>query len=105
MSVPVRPAHRADRLRRAWALIKAGKVKRLGGSRFRIAGTTQRVYDVDLSVDPPCYCLDMEYRGTAIKHNCKHTLAARLAGLDPALLGTIADWLDTETPAHASRER
>lgn len=88
--------HRADRLRRAWALIKAGSVERLGGTRFRVAGNDESSYDIDLSVSPPCYCADMWYRGRQIRDNCKHTLAARLAGLDPALLGTIADWIEAE---------
>jgi hypothetical protein len=38
----------------------------------------------------------MWYRGRQIRDNCKHTLAARLSGLDPALLGTIADWIEAE---------
>jgi hypothetical protein len=52
-------AYRADRLRRAWLLIKAGGVERRGGTRYRVAGNDESSYDVDLSVDPPCYCADM----------------------------------------------
>lgn len=84
-------AYRADRLRRAWLLIKSNGVERLGGTRYRVAGNDESSYDIDLSVDPPCYCADMMYRGRKIRDNCKHTLAARLSGLDPAILGAMAD--------------
>src|SRR5690242_4270925 len=92
---PVTSAHRADRLRRAWALVKSGRVERLGGGRFRVAGNVEECYYVDLAGDPPCTCMDVWYRERSIQGQCKHLLAARLAGLDPALLGVIADWIDT----------
>jgi hypothetical protein len=87
-------SHRSDRLRSAWLLVKAGGVERVGPTQFRVAGNVEKAYDVDLMGDPTCYCRDMEHRGEAIKNQCKHTLAARLAQLDESLLGTIAEWLD-----------
>lgn len=86
-------AHTAQRLRAAWALIRGKLVHVLPDGRVAVAGNVERYYIVDLSQDPPCHCRDMEYRGAAIRQNCKHTLAARLAKMDPALLGTIADWI------------
>jgi hypothetical protein len=71
-------------------------VQRLGGTQFRVAGNVEKVYHVDLSAEIPCYCLDMEYRAGEIRQQCKHVLASRLAQLDPALLGIIADWFTTE---------
>ena len=87
--------YRPDRLARAWQLVKSGRVERLGGGRFRIAGNVEPEYFVDLNGDPPCYCMDMEMRGRTI-HYCKHTLAARLAQLEPALLQVIADNIERQ---------
>jgi uncharacterized Zn finger protein len=86
-------AYRPDRLHRAWQLVTSGCVERLGGTQYRVAGNVEPDYYVDLMGDQPCTCRDMEYRGTAILHNCKHVLAARLAALDPALLQVIGDAL------------
>jgi len=59
---------------------------------------------VDLNGDPPCYCMDMEMRGRTI-HYCKHTLAARLAQLDPALLQVIADTIERQMQQEQEREQ
>jgi hypothetical protein len=88
-----RRAITASRLRAAWRLIKEKRVKVLSTGRVAVAGNVEPYYIVDLSQDPPCHCRDVEYRGAQIRQNCKHTLAARLAKMDPALLGTIADWI------------
>lgn len=101
-----RPAHRADRLRRAWALVKGGKVKPLGGTRFLVAGNVEEVYEVDLAQDPSCHCRDMENRSALIKGNCKHVLGARIASCkDEALLDTIAEWMDVEVKQQAATAR
>lgn len=91
-----RSGYRPDRLARAWQLVKSGRVQRLGGGRFMVAGNVEETYAVDLTVDPPCYCRDQEYRGGQIKQNCKHALAARLANLDPAVLAAIADSIERQ---------
>lgn len=93
------PAHDAGRLRRAWALVKSGRVERLGGTQFKIAGNDEPSYSVDLAVDPPCYCADMWYRGRKIRNNCKHTLAGRLALHDPALLLALIEMMTFEDDA------
>lgn len=85
--------YRPDRLHRAWQLVTNGCVERLGGTQYRVAGNVQPVYHVDLSAEIPCYCRDAEFRNTEIHGMCKHSLAARLAGLDPALLQVIGDAL------------
>jgi hypothetical protein len=83
-----------DRLRRAWALVQAGAVEQTGPRQFRVAGTVERAYDVDLDGDPICYCLDMDHRCYAKQAHCKHTLAARLAAKDPGLGALVAGWPD-----------
>jgi hypothetical protein len=75
--------------------VKSGRVERLGGGRFRIAGNVEPEYFVDLNGDPPCYCMDMSMRGRTI-HYCKHVLSARLAQLEPDLLQVIADNIERQ---------
>lgn len=87
------PGYRADRLRRAWQLVKSGRVERLGGTMYRVAGNVEPVYYVDLMGDQMCTCRDMEFRSAEIGQQCKHVLASRLAALDPALLQVIGDAL------------
>lgn len=91
-----RSGYRPDRLARAWQLVKSGRVERLGGGQFRVAGNDEPEYFVDLSVDPPCYCADQNYRGGSTNHQCKHSLAGRLAMLDPSLLQVIADNIERQ---------
>jgi uncharacterized Zn finger protein len=87
------PGYRPDRLRRAWQLVKSGRVKPLGGTRFVVAGNVEKVYHVDLAGDPMCYCRDQEYRSGQIKGFCKHVGAA------------ISEWIATqEREAQANRE-
>jgi hypothetical protein len=86
-------AYRADRLRRAWRLVKAGAVQPQGDGVFLVAGNVEEVYEVDLRQDPPCHCRDMEYRGGQIRDFCKHVGAARLACLDPSVLGAIGEYI------------
>lgn len=85
------PAHDPARLRRAWSLVKSGRVERVGPMQFKVAGNKERTYDVDLSVDPPCYCDDLWYRGRRIRNNCKHTLSARIANKEPAVLLSLIE--------------
>lgn len=101
-----RPAYKPDRLRRAWQLVKSGRVERLGGTQYRVAGNVEPVYYVDLASEQPCTCLDLHHRSDAIHGQCKHLLAARLASLDPALLQVIGDaLLAAEEVAHPKRHR
>ncbi len=99
------PSHRADRLRRAWQLVKAGKVERLDATHCRVAGNVEESYSVDLNGDPMCYCRDMEHRAGQIKGMCKHVLACRLAALDDGLLDTIAEWMTVESEQQAATAR
>ena len=105
------PAYRPDRLHRAWQLVKSGRVERMGGTQYRVAGNVEPDYYVDLMGDQPCTCRDMEYRGTQIHQRCKHVLASQLAALDPALLQVIGDQimkaerLAKEARALARRQR
>lgn len=87
-------AYSPDRLRRAWHLVRSGRVKQVGPRQFRVAGNVEPEYAVDLDEDPPCYCRDMEHRGGRIRQNCKHVLACRLALLDGGLLDVIAASLE-----------
>lgn len=88
--------YKPDRFARAVQLVLSGRVERLGGSQYRVAGNVEPTYDVDLTGDPMCYCRDMENRGVAIKYQCKHVLSARLAGLDPSLVQVLADRIERE---------
>lgn len=87
-------AYSPDRLRRAWQLVRSGRVQQVGQRQFRVAGNVEPEYAVDLDEDPPCYCRDMEHRGGKIRQNCKHVLSARLALLDAGLLNVIAESLE-----------
>jgi len=82
-----------ERLRRAWQLVKDGKVQGLGGSQYRVVGRVEPYYDVDLAEDPACYCLDMQYRGRMIHNQCKHVLACKLSQLDAGLLNAMSDMM------------
>jgi hypothetical protein len=90
MSAPTRPSHTPDRLRRAWRLVLDGKVARVGPTQFQVAGNQEPHYDVDLSVDPACYCADRQHRNTP----CKHELSARLAMHDTSLLLALVSMMD-----------
>lgn len=82
------PAHRPDRLRRAWSLVKAGLVVRESETQFRVAGNCQPEYVVDLAHEPPCSCEDKWFHEAA--HQCKHELAARMANQElPVLMSLI----------------
>ena len=85
-----------DRFARAVRLVLSGCVERLGNGHYRVAGNVEESYDVDVNGDPACYCRDMENRAGQIKGNCKHVLAARLAGLDPALVKVLAERIERE---------
>jgi hypothetical protein len=100
-----RPSHRVDRLRRAWQLVKAGHVERLGGTQYRVAGQVEEFYYIDTAAEIPCTCRDVEHRSKEIHGMCKHLLACRLAGLDPGLLDTIAEWMSRETEQQAATAR
>lgn len=86
-------AHDPGRFARAVALAKLpGGVTRMGPTQFRVVGQHEPEYFVDLSVDPACYCGDMQNRGAQIGYNCKHVLASRLAMKDPALDNSLMEF-------------
>lgn len=97
--------YRPDRLARAWQLVKSGRVERLGGSQFRVAGNTEPEYFVDLDAEQQCYCLDSFYRQRENNGFCKHVGAARLASLDPSLLQVIADNIERQMQQEQEREQ
>lgn len=88
------PAHRPDRLRRAWELVTSGRVERIGPRQYKVAGNVEPFYYVDLSAEIPCMCRDEENRGEKIHHQCKHRLAARLAAKETALLLSLIELME-----------
>jgi hypothetical protein len=86
-----------NRLCGAWLLFKTGRVERLGATQFKVTSDRSVNY-VDLSAEQTCYCRDMEFRGSAIDHQCKHTLAARIfATPDLALRQAIGVLVESVT--------
>lgn len=81
------PVYEPERFRKAWHLVKAGLVERVGPREFRVAGNEEPTYDVALDGDPPCYCLDAYYGGA---RRCKHFLAGAIVAHDPAFLSAVA---------------
>jgi hypothetical protein len=73
------------RLRRA----ATRAVRRLGPHQFRVAGTHQRGYDVNLDLDTPCDCMDAQFHG----RGCLHELAARLHDGDSKLIMALGQML------------
>lgn len=73
---------------RSLAITKTGP-----GRQYRVKGQDEPWYDVDLDVDPPCYCADQENRGKQIGGKCKHVLAALLQERHPALLQALGESL------------
>ena len=91
------PVHDPGRFARAVELaFQENGVTRLGPTQFRVVGQDEPEYFVDLSVDPPCYCGDMQNRATKIRNNCKHVLAARLAMKDPTLDNSLMEFAYTQ---------
>lgn len=64
-------------------------VRKLGPHQYRVAGTHQRYYDVNLDIDTPCDCEDARWHG----RGCLHELAARLHDGDVALIQALGDML------------
>lgn len=67
----------------------ARAVRRLGPHQFRVQGTHQRGYDVNLDLDTPCTCKDAEFHG----RGCLHELAARLHDGDAKLIMALGQML------------
>lgn len=74
-----------DRLRRG---IKRG-VAKLAENLYRVEGRHEDFYNVDLSAEYPCDCLDAQYHG----RGCLHELVARLHAGDAALIQSLGDML------------
>lgn len=87
-----KPTHEPARLRRAWALVKSGRVERLSETQCKVAGNEEPIYYVDLANDPPCTCLDMWHHATGWQ--CKHILSVRLALHDTSLLLSLIELMD-----------
>jgi hypothetical protein len=64
-------------------------VKKLGPHQYRVQGTEQPFYDVNLDLDTPCTCEDAFHHG----RGCLHELAARLHDGDAALIQGLGDML------------
>lgn len=95
IKVPARrvvAAHMPDYLRRAWALVKAGKVERMGPNQFRVCGNEEPEYFVDLTANVRCYCLNSQHSGP--EHRCKHALAGDLLNLKPELLTVLVQIIE-----------
>lgn len=95
MSSPkLRAARSYNRLCGAWLLFKTGRVTRMSATQFKVTSERSENF-VDLSAEQTCYCRDMEFRGATIDHQCKHTLAARLASTNDIALrnaiGTLVE--------------
>lgn len=64
-------------------------VERLGPHQYRVRGTHQPYYDVNLEIDTPCTCEDAFFHG----RGCLHELAARLQDGDQKLRQALGDML------------
>lgn len=83
--MPERRAYEPGRMRRAAVLA----CEKLGPGQYRVSGQQEPYYDVDLSVDPACYCADQLHR----RAMCKHEIRARLQDGDARLLQALGDML------------
>lgn len=85
MSAHYNGEYEPGRLRRG----AARAVRRLGPHQFRVRGTHESYYDVNLDLDTPCMCKDAEFHG----RGCLHELAARLHDGDAKLIQALGDML------------
>ena len=60
-------------------------IERLGPAHFRVAGTEQPFYYVNLEIDTPCDCMDAQKHGRP----CLHEIAARLQNGDRGLIDAL----------------
>lgn len=67
----------------------ARAVRRLGPHQFRVRGTHQSHWDVNLDLDTPCDCPDAQFHG----RGCLHELAARLHDGDAKLIMALGEML------------
>jgi hypothetical protein len=88
-------------------LIRAAAIpvyERYGPGQYRVKGTDEPEYFVDLSADIPCYCKDAQHHG----RGCKHELCARLQEGDMGLrlaLGQILLEMQKQNEALMRRVR
>lgn len=75
----------AERLKKA----AQRAVVRLGPNQFRVEGSHQLSYDVNLDLDWPCDCADAQFHG----RGCLHELAARLHAGDGRLIMALGHML------------
>lgn len=78
-------AYEPGRLRRA----ATRAVKQLGPRQFRVRGSHEAYWDVNLDLDTPCDCPDAQYHG----RGCLHELSARLASGDMKLVLALGEML------------
>ena len=64
-------------------------VRKVGARQYRVQGTHEPYYDVNLELDTPCTCEDARFHG----RGCLHELAARLHDGDMALIQALGDML------------
>lgn len=79
--------YEVGRFRRAWQLVKTGRVAPRGPRQFEVAGNDEPSYFVALDGDPPCYCMDRYHGGS---RKCKHEISALIVAQDPAFLSAVA---------------
>lgn len=86
---------RTNRLYRAWILVSSQRVTRSSDEPglYVVRGDGRHDYYVDLMGNPPCYCKDMEHRGTSSEEHCKHVIAARILLRDPQIMDELATFL------------
>lgn len=77
------PVYEIGRLSRGAAL----PVRQVGPGRYVVAGS-RAPWFVDVTVDPPCDCPDLYYRGSAVGY-CKHAIAALLQEREPMLMQAL----------------
>jgi hypothetical protein len=73
------------RLRRA----ATRAVRKMGPHQYRVRGSHEPYYDVNLDLDTPCDCLDAQFHG----RGCLHELSARLHDGDAGLMQALGNML------------
>jgi hypothetical protein len=78
------------------------KCDKIGPGQYRVSGNDEPYYDVDVNVDPACYCADQAHRSLM----CKHEIISRMRDGDPALIQALGDMLlAAENAKQSSRPR
>lgn len=95
---------------RFWSAIKAVRIiERVGPGEYRVASRSRagKEWDVNLNVDPPCYCEDSEFARARVGP-CAHEIRCRMqeayetGNWDDDLLHMMQEMLETQAKARAS---